>query len=160
MHNARRGGGTIVEARRRFWMVDGAGLVTRGRADAEQMPDHLLPYCHEGGGHPACPDLASAVAAIKPSVLIGISDGAASLRFGRDVVEAMAAAHARPIILPLSYPGCLPLLPFPGSTSALTTCAAGFRVCSMQPVLAIIQVWQYCRPAARETGSACLLLST
>ena len=95
-----------MEARRRFWMVDGAGLVTRGRADAESMPDHLLPYCHEGGH--VCPDLASAVAAIKPSVLIGISDGNASVRFGRGVVEAMAAAHARPIILPLSYPGaCL-----------------------------------------------------
>ena len=91
-----------MEARRRFWMVDGAGLVTRGRADADALPDHLLPYCHEGR---ACPDLASAVVQIRPSVLIGISDGAATLRFGRDVVEAMAAAHARPVILPLSYPG-------------------------------------------------------
>lgn len=61
-----------------------------------------LPYCHDG---PVCEDLAAAVRTIKLSVLIGISDGGAPMAFGRDVCEAMAAEHDRPVILPLSQPG-------------------------------------------------------
>ena len=61
-----------------------------------------LPYCHDG---PVCEDLAAAVRTIKPSVLIGISDGGAPMAFGRDVCAAMAAEHERPVILPLSQPG-------------------------------------------------------
>lgn len=92
-----------MDARQRFWLVDRHGLVTRSRADAESLPDHALPYCRDGPGYP---DLRSAAAAIKPSVLIGISDGATpSVQFCRGMCEDLAAAHARPIIMPLSLPG-------------------------------------------------------
>lgn len=98
------GGGTIVDARRQFWLVDRHGLVTRGRADADSLPDHALPYCHEG---PPCSDLAAAVAALRPSVLIGVSDGAPSVQFTRGVCEDLARLHERPIIMPLSLPGAV-----------------------------------------------------
>ncbi|EIE23960.1 NADP-dependent malic enzyme [Coccomyxa subellipsoidea C-169] len=97
----RRGGGTIVDARRQFWLVDRHGLVTRGRADADSLPDHALPYCHEG---PPCADLAAAVAALRPSVLIGVSDGAPSVEFTRGICEELARINSRPIIMPLSLP--------------------------------------------------------
>jgi malic enzyme len=101
-------GDTIVDARQRFWLVDRNGLVTRSRADAESLPDHALPYCREGPGYR---DLRSAVAAIKPSVLIGISDSLSpSVQFCRGVCEELAAAHERPIIMPLSLPGMMPCL--------------------------------------------------
>lgn len=66
------------------------------------MDSQALPYCHDG---PACEDLAAAVRAIKPSVLIGISDGSAPIAFTADVCAAMAAEHRRPVIFPLSQPG-------------------------------------------------------
>lgn len=100
-----RGGGTIVDARQRFWLVDSKGLITRSRADAESLPDHVLPYCHEGPGHA---DLASAVAALKPSVLIGISEGGQGIPFCQTVCQRLATAHDRPIIMPLSLPGRRP----------------------------------------------------
>ncbi len=64
-----------------------------------------LPYCHDG---PVCADLAAAVATIRPSVLIGISDGGPPIAFTREVCGAMAAQHAAPLILPLSQPGARP----------------------------------------------------
>ncbi len=93
-----------MDARRQFWLVDRHGLVTRGRADADSLPDHALPYCHEG---PPCSDLAAAVAALRPSVLIGVSDGAPSVQFTRGVCEDLARLHERPIIMPLSLPGAV-----------------------------------------------------
>ena len=97
-----RGGGTIVDARQRFWLVDSKGLITRSRADADSLPDHVLPYCHKGPSHP---DLKSAVAALKPSVLIGISENSQAITFCQDVCQRLATAHDRPIIMPLSLPG-------------------------------------------------------
>ena len=91
-----------MDARQRFWLVDSKGLITRSRADAESLPDHVLPYCHNDPGQP---DLKSAVAALKPSVLIGISEGSQAITFCQDVCQRMATAHDRPIIMPLSLPG-------------------------------------------------------
>lgn len=95
-----------MDARRQFWLVDRHGLVTRGRADADSLPDHALPYCHEG---PPCADLAAAVAEVRPSVLIGICDGAPSVQFSRGICEDLARLNSRPIIMPLSLPGTAPL---------------------------------------------------
>ena len=97
-----RGGGTIVDARRRVWLVDGRGVITRSRADAEALPDHVLPYCHDGPSHP---DIKAAVAALKPSVLIGISEGSQGITFCQDVCQRLATAHERPILMPLSLSG-------------------------------------------------------
>ena len=104
------GGATgLVAARARLWLADSGGLVTRARPDAERLPDHALPYAHDGVPH--APDLAAAVAAIKPSVIVGTAGGGAgggpppaTLRFSREVLETMAAAHTAPVILPLSAP--------------------------------------------------------
>lgn len=108
-----------MDARRQFWLVDSSGLVTRGRADADSLPDHALPYCHEGPPHA---DLASAVAGIQPSVLIGISDGAPSVGFSRAVCEDLARAHRRPIIMPLSLPGGVSLVQLPLNFSRDARC--------------------------------------
>ena len=97
-----RGGGTIVDARQRVWLVDGRGVITRSRADAEALPDHVLPYCHDGPSHP---DIKAAVAALKPSVLIGISEGSQGITFCQDVCQRLATAHERPILMPLSLSG-------------------------------------------------------
>ncbi|MBM3881310.1 MAG: NAD-dependent malic enzyme [Verrucomicrobia bacterium] len=83
-------------ARRRCWFVDSKGLVVRGRRD---LAEHKLPYAHE---HPGCPDLLSAIAALKPSVLIGVSGVPQS--FPQPVLAAMAQLQQRPIILALSNP--------------------------------------------------------
>ena len=34
-----RAGDTIIDARKRFWVVDSRGLVVRGRGDADSLPD-------------------------------------------------------------------------------------------------------------------------
>ncbi len=94
-----------MDARQRFWLVDSKGLITRSRADAESLPDHVLPYCHNDPGQP---DLKSAVAALKPSVLIGISESSQAITFCQDVCQRLATAHDRPIIMPLSLPGDTP----------------------------------------------------
>lgn len=107
-----------MDARQRFWLVDSKGLITRNRADAESLPDHVLPYCHDGPGHP---DLKSAVAALKPSVLIGISESSQSITFCQDVCRRLATAHEQPIIMPLSLPGERPCMGLRGVVCAHAT---------------------------------------
>ncbi|MEW5916754.1 MAG: NAD-dependent malic enzyme [Gemmatimonadota bacterium] len=87
---------TEDEARRRCWFVDSRGLVVKHRTD---LAEHKLPYAHE---HAALHDLLSAVDALRPSVLIGVSGQAQA--FSREVVEAMSAVNERPIIFALSNP--------------------------------------------------------
>ena len=84
------------EARRRCWFVDSRGLVVRNRGD---LAEHKRPYAHERDG---LPDLASAVDALRPSVLIGVSGQPHT--FTRPIVERMAAANDRPVIFALSNP--------------------------------------------------------
>lgn len=61
---------TVLDARKRIWLVDKNGLVTRERGDSSTLEGYKLPFCHSG---PNCPDLSSAVAAVKPTVLVGFS---------------------------------------------------------------------------------------
>jgi hypothetical protein len=63
------------------------GLVVRERGDAEALEDHKLPYCHAGVA--ACPDLLSAVAAIKPSVYVGMASVGPSFPITREVSGAL-----------------------------------------------------------------------
>ena len=84
------------EARRQCWLVDSKGLVVKSRND---LVSHKLPYAHDATG---APDLLSAIRALKPTALIGVSGRAAT--FTRDVLEAMAALNERPIIFALSNP--------------------------------------------------------
>ena len=92
-------GGTVLEARQAIHVFDSKGLIVRGRADAEDLADHKLPYIQDAA---ECSDLLTAVKDIKPTVIIGLSDGAPPFAFTQEVLEAMAAGTERPIILPMS----------------------------------------------------------
>jgi len=84
------------EARRRCWFVDSNGLVVTSRRD---LTAHKAPYAHD---HAPVPDLFSAVRALKPTVLVGVSGQPQT--FTRPVIEAMTAMNERPIIFALSNP--------------------------------------------------------
>jgi len=85
-----------TDARQRCWFVDVNGLVVRSRGD---LSDFNLPFAHD---HEPLPDLLSAVRALRPVAIIGVS-GQPHL-FTREVVEAMSAINEQPIILALSNP--------------------------------------------------------
>lgn len=84
------------EARRRCWFVDSKGLVVESRTD---LVAHKRPYAH---AHGFTRDFLSAVQALRPAAIIGVSGVPAT--FTRPVVEAMAACNERPIIFALSNP--------------------------------------------------------
>jgi malate dehydrogenase (oxaloacetate-decarboxylating)(NADP+) len=84
------------EARRRCWLVDSHGLVVESRAD---LAEHKRRYAHR---HDPVRDLPSAVAALEPTALIGVSGQPQS--FTRATIEAMSAINERPLIFALSNP--------------------------------------------------------
>lgn len=103
----------LPEARKRIWLIDSKGLVTRDRA--EHLADHKLPWAHQGPA--GCTDLLSAVKALKPTCLIGVRRHMLSYAtgsclhsekgrglFNQEVVEAMAENNERPLIFALSRP--------------------------------------------------------
>ncbi|KAG2437633.1 hypothetical protein HYH02_011272 [Chlamydomonas schloesseri] len=100
---------TVLDARKRLWLVDSQGLVTRERGDSSTLESFKLPFCHSVGSE--CRDLASAVALLKPTVLVGLSTpapapGAAGpappWAFSKEVLQTMAASCKHPLIFPLS----------------------------------------------------------
>jgi len=84
------------EARRRCWLLDSRGLVTRARTD---LVEHKQPYAHE---HAAVGDFLTAIRALKPTAIIGVA--AVGGTFTREVLEEMARLNERPIIFALSNP--------------------------------------------------------
>jgi malate dehydrogenase (oxaloacetate-decarboxylating)(NADP+) len=84
------------DARRRCWLIDSRGLVVKGRAE---LAEHKIPYAHE---HAPLPDLQSAVEALHPTVMIGVSGQPAT--FTQPVLAAMARLNDRPIVFALSNP--------------------------------------------------------
>jgi malate dehydrogenase (oxaloacetate-decarboxylating)(NADP+) len=89
-------GSSVEAARRRCWFVDSRGLVVAGRGD---LAAHKRPFAHE---HEPLAGLPAAIAALRPTALIGVSGQGGS--FGRDVVSAMARLNERPIVFALSNP--------------------------------------------------------
>jgi len=87
---------TPEEARRRCWLVDSQGLVVQGRAG---LAGHKLPYAHP---HEPVPDFLSAVEALRPTIIVGVSGQAGG--FSQPVLEAMARINDRPIVFALSNP--------------------------------------------------------
>lgn len=85
-----------VAARERCWFFDSKGLVVQGRADLNPAK---RTFAHD---HPSCADLQAALAAVRPTILIGAS-GVSGL-FNRSVIETMAQIQARPIVFALSNP--------------------------------------------------------
>lgn len=94
----------VFTARKRIWLVDSKGLVCKARGDADTLEAYKLQYCHDGGVTAPCPSLRAAVSQLKPSILIGLSTGPPPFKFDREVCSIMAAAHERPLIMPLSKP--------------------------------------------------------
>lgn len=92
----KRNGIDESDARARCWFVDSKGLVVKSRTD---LAEHKLPYAHD---FQAIPDLLSAVRALRPSALIGVSGQPQT--FTREIVEAMAEINVRPIVFALSNP--------------------------------------------------------
>lgn len=92
------------DAMNRCYFMDSKGLVCKQRLDAPQTPKHALQPHKVAFAHdvPYQPDLAAAIDALKPTVLIGVSTihGA----FDETIVRKMAALNERPIIMPLSNP--------------------------------------------------------
>jgi malate dehydrogenase (oxaloacetate-decarboxylating)(NADP+) len=83
-------------ARSRCWFVDSKGLVTKSRTD---LVDHKIPFAHD---HAPLPDLLSAVRALRPAALIGVSGQPRT--FTRAIVEAMSEINEWPIVFALSNP--------------------------------------------------------
>ena len=87
----------LAEARRTCWFVDSKGMVVASRM--EDLAEHKKHFAHEAE---FCADLSSALRAVKPTVLIGVS-GAGRV-FTREIISLMAGNNERPIIFALSNP--------------------------------------------------------
>ncbi len=101
-----RDGLSEPEARRRIWAIDRDGLVLRDQPALTAMaaafardPAEAARFDRDRQGRVG---LLEVVRGVRPTVLIGTSTVAGA--FDRTVVETMAAAVERPIILPLSNP--------------------------------------------------------
>ncbi|MCX5849274.1 MAG: NAD-dependent malic enzyme [Deltaproteobacteria bacterium] len=84
------------EARRNCWFVDSKGLVVSSRND---LPEHKRPYAHD---YPFHKDFISAVEAVKPTAIIGVSGQPNT--FTPAVLTAMSKINERPIVFALSNP--------------------------------------------------------
>ena len=84
------------DARHRCWFFDSKGLVVSSRTD---LAEHKRRFAHD---YAPLPDLTSAVRALRPTALIGVSGQGRA--FTREVVAAMAEINERPIVFPLSNP--------------------------------------------------------
>ncbi len=94
------------EARRQFYAVDRDGLLVEGMADIQsfQLP-FVQPRTAIAGWKLRQPDrigLLDVVSNARPTTLIGVSGQPAT--FTEEIVRAMAANVARPVIFPLSNP--------------------------------------------------------
>lgn len=83
-------------AREHCFFLDSKGLVCASRTDLQH---HKKPFAHDV---PFQRTLKDAIAALKPTVLIGVSTIAGA--FDADVISAMCANTPRPIVFPLSNP--------------------------------------------------------
>jgi malate dehydrogenase (oxaloacetate-decarboxylating)(NADP+) len=92
----RREGIGETEARGQCWFFDRNGLLVQG---TPELASQQQPYAHP---HPAKTDLVAAIAALRPTALVGLS-GQAGL-FGDPVLAAMAERNARPIVFAMSNP--------------------------------------------------------
>ncbi|MDH5803778.1 MAG: NAD-dependent malic enzyme, partial [Gemmatimonadota bacterium] len=87
---------TQEEARRRCWFMDSKGLVVASRTD---LADHKKDFAHE---HEFVEDVESAIDALKPTGLIGVSGQPNT--FTEPILRKMAQENERPIIFALSNP--------------------------------------------------------
>lgn len=91
-----RHGLTLEQGRQHCFFMDSRGLVCRSRTNLQH---HKEPFAHDVE---SCPDLLSAIRALRPTALVGVSTIAKA--FNKEVVAAMCELNERPIIFPLSNP--------------------------------------------------------
>ena len=92
---------SVDEARKKIFLVDSQGLVTKKRLDSKaSLPHHKVPYAHPIDVD--CPDLMSACEYLKPTGLIGVS--AQPKSFTKEMLQKMAEWNEQPIICALSNP--------------------------------------------------------
>ena len=103
---AQEEGVSLKEARKKIWMVDSKGLVTKSRSNLEQFKDiyareidEISTYCCKD---PSRINLEETIANSRPNILIGTA--ATPGIFNEAVVKAMSEINERPIIFPLSNP--------------------------------------------------------
>jgi malate dehydrogenase (oxaloacetate-decarboxylating)(NADP+) len=94
-----------ADARRRMWLMDQSGLVTSDRRD---LGPEKAPFAQPPGaaGLPPRPTLAAAVAAIRPTALIGASTvgGAFDEAVLAALLRGLPSARTRPLVFALSNP--------------------------------------------------------
>jgi malate dehydrogenase (oxaloacetate-decarboxylating)(NADP+) len=88
---------SVEEARKKIYLVDSKGLVTKSRG--EGLQHHKQNFAHEVA---ECQDLKSAIDMLKPTAIIGVS--AQPGTFDKEVCEKMAENNEHPIIAALSNP--------------------------------------------------------
>ncbi|HEV2360154.1 MAG TPA: NAD-dependent malic enzyme, partial [Acidimicrobiales bacterium] len=105
-------GASVEEARARIWALDSKGLVTdsstrldEGKARYARPADEVSTWERSTAGTTAAPNLLDVVRNVRPTILIGTSTTPGA--FTEEVVRTMAAATARPVIVPLSNPTAL-----------------------------------------------------
>jgi len=86
-----------ASVRRSIVMVDSQGLVHEHRTDLDDSKRELAVP-----GEPTTPGLVETIVRVRPSVLVGTTGIGGT--FDGDVIQAMAAANDRPVIMPLSNP--------------------------------------------------------
>ena len=84
------------EAYANCWLFDSQGLVVAAR---DTLPEQKRPFAHD---HARIADFSAAVAAIKPTAIIGCA-GQPGV-FSEQIIKAMAQLNERPIIFALSNP--------------------------------------------------------
>ncbi|CAM6090489.1 unnamed protein product [Calypogeia fissa] len=94
---SRQGKISLEEARKKIYMVDSKGLITKSRVDS--LVHYKKPFAHD---MPEAKNLLEAAKLVKPSVLIGTSGQPGT--FIKEVIEAVASYHKRPVIMALSNP--------------------------------------------------------
>ncbi|KAG1659170.1 hypothetical protein FOA52_007551 [Chlamydomonas sp. UWO 241] len=87
----------MEEALAHCFFVDSEGLVCKSRL--QTLRPHKVPFAHDVAYQP---NLLAAVAAIRPTVLIGVSTVTGA--FSEEIIRLMAEYNEHPIIMPLSNP--------------------------------------------------------
>ncbi|CEH16436.1 related to nadp-dependent malic enzyme [Ceraceosorus bombacis] len=98
-----RQGLTVEEARRKIWLVDSKGLITKDRGD--KLADHKVYFAREDNEGKQYKSLDDVVDYVKPTALIGLST--VPKTFTPEVLQKMHKLNKAPIIMPLSNPSSL-----------------------------------------------------
>ena len=89
---------TDGQAQKRFWVLDGDGLITTKRAD---IPAHVLPFARADEHLEGLP-LKDVIQKARPTVMLGLT-GAGPI-WTQDVLETFGSVAERPVIFPMSNP--------------------------------------------------------